>query len=65
MLRLTTRRPAVLADKVPDIANIVTGAVVIGFTFSERAISWPILLSALAAWAVAIIFALVVAENKP
>jgi len=65
MLRLTPRRRAVLADKVPDIANIVAGAAVIGFAFGEPEAPWPVVIAAIAMWAGALVFALVVAEDKP
>jgi hypothetical protein len=65
MVRLTPRQRAVLADKVPDIANVVAGAVVIGFMFGEPAISWPVVVTAVATWAGVLVFALAVAEDKP
>lgn len=65
MLRLTPRRRAVLADKVPDIANIVAGAAVIGFAFGEPDASWPVVIAAAAMWAGALVFALVIAEDNP
>ncbi len=64
MLRLTSRHRAVLVDKVPDIANIVAGAVAIGFAFGEPEASWPVVIAAVAMWTGAIVFALALAEDK-
>lgn len=65
MLRLTTRRRAVLADKVPDVVNLVTGAIVIGFFVGEPKASWTVLAGAIALWIATVVFALIIAENKP
>ena len=57
--------PFVGQRKVPDIANIIAGAVVIGFAFGEPAISWPAVVTAVAIWAGVLAFALAVVEGKP
>ena len=64
MLRLTPRRRAVLADKVPDVINLVTGAVVIGFLVGEPSVSRAVLAGVFAAWGLMILFAVVVAEDQ-
>jgi len=65
MLRLTTRRRALLAEKVADVANLVTAAIVIGFSLGDRSASWLMLLGALAIWVGVLLFVLVVVEGKP
>ena len=63
MLRWTPRQRAVLADKVPDMANIVAGAIVIGFAIGDPEAPWPALVIGIAIWAGALIFAVSVAEE--
>jgi len=65
MLRLTSGQRAVLVDKLPDIANLVAGAVIIGFVLGEPAASWPVVIGSFAVWAGVIVFALVIAGDKP
>ena len=65
MLRLTTRRRALLAEKVADVANLVTAAIVIGFSLGDRSASWLMLLGALAIWVGVLLFVLVVVEGTP
>jgi len=64
MLRLGQRQRDVLADKVPGVMNLITGAIVIGFALGEPRASWPVLVAAIMAWAGALIFALIIAEDK-
>jgi hypothetical protein len=64
MLRLKSTQRAVLVDKVPDMANIVAGAIVIGFAVGEPRLSWPVFIGGIAFWAAAIMFVLAIAENK-
>ena len=60
---MSPRRRAVLTDKVPDMANIVAGAIVIGFSLGEPRVSWLVLLAAGAVWGGVLVFALVIAED--
>lgn len=64
MLGLNSRQRAVLADKVPEMANLVTAAIVIGFALGEPRASWPVLLAAIALWGGALIFAIIIAGDK-
>jgi hypothetical protein len=64
MLRLRQRQRDVLADKVPGMANLITGAIVIGFSLGEPRASWPVLVAAAALWAGALIFAVIIAEDR-
>ena len=65
MLRLTRRRRALLAEKVTDVANLITAAIVIGYALGESDVSWPVVIAALAFWAALLGFALWIAEDKP
>ena len=53
-----------LADKVPDFVNIITGAMVVGFFVGEPRFSSPLLVAGLAFWAAALAFAVIIAEHK-
>ncbi|MBI4887997.1 MAG: hypothetical protein HY824_12960 [Acidobacteria bacterium] len=64
MLRLTPRRRAVLADKVPDVTNIIAGALVIGFLVGEPRAPGTLLLAVLALWGAVLVFALMIAEDR-
>jgi hypothetical protein len=64
MLRLTKRRRAVLTEKVPDLANLVAAAIVIGFALGESNVSWLALTAARGLWAGVLGFALWIAEDK-
>ena len=64
MLRLKPQQRALLVDKVPDVANIIAGALVIGFFFGEPRASWPLLTAGLTIWLVVLGFALAIAEDK-
>lgn len=64
MLRLRPAQRAVLVDKVPDMANIVAGAIVIGFAIGDPGASWPLLMAGLGFWAGALLFVLFIAEDE-
>ena len=64
MLRSKPRQRAVLADKVPDLANIVAGAIVIGFAVGESRFSWPTFTAAIAFWVGALMFVLAIAQDE-
>jgi hypothetical protein len=61
MLRLKSHQRQVLADKVPDVANLVIGALFLGQFLSDRPFSLTLALSGIAGWTVLIGFALLVA----
>jgi hypothetical protein len=54
MLRLKRKQRQVLVDKVPDVANLVVGALFLGQFLSERPFSLMLALSGIAGWAVLI-----------
>jgi hypothetical protein len=64
MLRLTPRQRTVLADTVPDGANIVAGALVIGFFLGEPRASWTLLAAGIAVWGAALAFAVMMTEHQ-
>jgi hypothetical protein len=64
MLGLNDRQRAVLADKVPDMANLVTAAIVIGFTLGEPMPSASLLLAGIGAWIAALAFALLLTSEE-
>ncbi len=64
MLRLKPEQRAVLADKVPDVVNIIAGAIVIGFFVGEPRFSSAVLVAGIAFWAAALAFAVIIAEHK-
>jgi hypothetical protein len=64
MLRLKSQQRSILANKVPEMANIVAGAIVIGFAVGEPRVTWPVLLAGIALWAGALLFAVMILEEK-
>ena len=50
MLRLKRRQRAVLAEKLPDAANLAIGALFFGQLLAERAFSIRLAVFGLAAW---------------
>ncbi len=63
MLRLNARRRALVANKVADIANLITAAVVIGFVIGGPAASGPLVLGAIAVWLALLVFAVWIEEE--
>ena len=53
MLRLNPRQRQILTDKVPDVANLVFAAIVIGRFLGEPRASWRVMLAGIALWAAA------------
>jgi hypothetical protein len=51
MVELTTEQRGLLADKLPDVANIAAGALVFGQSLSDRTFSWPLAAAGVALWA--------------
>jgi hypothetical protein len=51
MVELTNRQRALLADKLPDVANMAAGALVFGQFLGDRAFSRPLAAGGLALWA--------------
>ena len=46
------------------MANIVAGAIVIGFAVGEPRVTWPVLLGGITLWAGALLFAVTIVEEK-
>ena len=65
MLGLDRRQRAVLADKAPDMANLVAAAVVIGFAVGEPAASAPLLALVTAIWIATLLGAVVISRDRP
>jgi hypothetical protein len=63
MLRLTSKRRAVLAEKIPDAANLITGAVVVAFLLGETAVSQGMFAATLVVWTGALVLAIIVAGD--
>jgi hypothetical protein len=54
MLRLNDRQRAVIADKLPDMANLVAAALVVGWILGEPRTSDMVLAPVLALWTLVI-----------
>lgn len=63
MLRLKPAQRAILADKVADAANLVAGAIVIGFFIGEPRASVRLLVAGIALWTTALVIAIIVLEK--
>ena len=50
MVELTSRQRALLADKLPDVANIAAGALLFGQFLSDRTFSLLLAAAGLALW---------------
>ena len=50
MVELTSWQRALLADKLPDVANIAAGALLFGQFLSDRTFSLPLAAAGLALW---------------
>lgn len=64
MVRLDTRQRAMLANKLADVTNLVTAAIVIGFAIGESRASWPVVGVTLALWAGFLTAAVIIARGK-
>lgn len=64
MLELNSEQRAVLADKLPDAANIASGALVFGQFLGERPFSVWLALSGIAVWVAFVWCALVLAGKR-
>lgn len=63
MLRLNPEQRRVLADKVPDLANLVAGALIIGRFVGEHTVSWSVTLVGIGIWIVGISTSVFVAKG--
>lgn len=63
MLRLKPRQREILTDKVPDLVNLVTGAIVIGFLIGQPGASLPLFVGSVALWIVALIVVLFIGRD--
>lgn len=57
MLRLNLDQRKMLVDKIGDIANLITAAVVIGFLIGEQRTSALLVIAAVALWVTAMLMA--------
>lgn len=65
MLRLNPRQRAVILEKLPDLANVIAGVLVIGqFVGDEPASVWLVIVG-LAIWAGLASITLVIAGEEP
>jgi hypothetical protein len=64
MLRLKPRQREMLADKLPDLANLGVGFLVLGQFTGPQPFSARLLLTGLAMWAVLIALALTLSGGK-
>jgi hypothetical protein len=63
-LRLTPRQRAILADKVPDVVNLVTAAIGIGFFVGEPRTPVGLFIASLCLWIAALMFAVIISNEK-
>jgi hypothetical protein len=64
MLRLKPSQRAVLADKLPDAANVVAGGLVVGQAVSGRPFSMALALLGIALWVTLMIVAVLLAPRR-
>lgn len=64
MLDLKQAQRDMLVDKLPDAANLAAGALFFGQFLGDRPFSLILAMSGIAAWAVLIVWALVLAGGK-
>jgi hypothetical protein len=64
MLGLDERQRAILADKLADIANLVAGAIVVGFAIGEATSSTWLLAIAIAFWIGAVFGVVLISRDK-
>lgn len=64
MLVLKNRQRALLAEKVPDTANLAAGALLFGQFLSERPFSIALAISGLAVWVVFFALAVTLAGEQ-
>ena len=65
MLRLKPRQRELLADKLPDLANVSAGLFVLGQFVGQQPLSPLLLVTGLVMWAVLIVAALSVTGGRP
>lgn len=63
MLRLNHRQRLVLANNVPDMANLVAAAIVVGFAIGEPAASTSLLAVAIVFWVGALLGAVMISRG--
>ena len=64
MLVLKNRQRALLADKVPDMANLALGALLFGQFVSDRPFSPSLAIAGLAVWVALFAWAAVIAGER-
>jgi hypothetical protein len=65
MLRLKPKQRTVIVEKLPDLANIIAGVLVIGQFVGERPASLWLVVAGLAIWAGLALVTLIVAGEEP
>lgn len=63
MLRLNQRQREILTDKVPDVVNLVSAAIVIGFLIGQPGVSLDLFVGSVALWIVALVFVLFIGRD--
>ncbi|MBI2186221.1 MAG: hypothetical protein HYU37_03740 [Acidobacteria bacterium] len=64
MLRLTHRQRAVVVEKLPDLANIVVGVLVLGPLVGDNPLSMGLIISGLTVWIALAGFTLLMAGGE-
>ncbi|MBI2186846.1 MAG: hypothetical protein HYU37_06930 [Acidobacteria bacterium] len=64
MLGLNRQQRALLANKVPEVMNITSGAIVVGFAIGNVDASWIVLATAIGLWIASIVFALWLMKHR-
>jgi hypothetical protein len=64
MLRLKPSQRAVLADKLPDAANVVAAGLIVGQAVSGRPFSLALAVWGIALWATLMIIAVLLASER-
>ena len=65
MRRLDERQRAVIADKLPDMANLVAAAIVIGFSIGQPGTTIRLAVTALVMWGAALLLAIIISRSTP
>jgi hypothetical protein len=64
MLRFSEEQRRMLADKVPDVANVAAGAMVFGQFLEGQRFSWLMATFGLAIWLVLVAWSLFLARER-
>jgi hypothetical protein len=64
MVRLTREQRRILADKLPDLANVGAGLLILGQLVGDQPVSIPLFILGTAFWVMLLTLALVVGRNR-